>query len=165
MCGTIYVIYMENKMKLTANYLKRLIRESLAQMDEGDVIQGNFGGGSGGDEPPEDREPASVTDISSRKKSPESDESEDVVMSKELVTAVASLVDTILDIDNLDKIAEADEGLAEKLHEKANSLLVFVRSYIPSEPSDDTGTGYDDVRSGTESEPQPEDFGEVEDDD
>ncbi len=109
-------------MKLTKDLLRQLILEAL---EEGDVIQGKFGGGPAADLGKE----ASVTDIASRFK--DSDESE-MPEGTEWILDVAKLVDTILNVETLNKLGEADEELANKMHRLATDLLPIVRDYIPS---------------------------------
>jgi hypothetical protein len=125
-------------MKLTREFLRKLIIESL---EEGDLIQGDFGG-----TPSVDRGvDASVTDIGSKMQEPEDKMPEGAMW----VRDAAALVDMLLDARTLDKIAEADKDLAEKLHSRANSILPFVRDYIEV----------------SQREPQPEDFGMSDEDD
>jgi hypothetical protein len=108
-------------MKLTRDYLRKLIIESLI---EGNVISGDFGKSQGVDL----GKPASVTDISSKMKEPEDEMPKGAMWVKD----VAALVDAILDYDNLNKLGEADEALANKLHQLATDVLPFVREHIPS---------------------------------
>jgi len=149
-------------MKLTASYLKHLIRESLRELEEGEVIPGNFGGGKGGGEPPKSGEPASVTDISSRFQGSEDEMPEGAMWIKDVAEIVKILSSTSNGV--LDAIAEHDEKLASKLDDHVGNIMPVVRDMIDQmedeESGEDTGTGYDDVRAGMGSEPQPSDFGD-----
>jgi hypothetical protein len=111
-------------MKLTASYLKRLIRESLEQMGEGDVIPGQFGG-----KPPVDQgKPASVTDISSRFQGGEDEMPEGAMWIKDVAEIVKILSSTTNGV--LDAIAEVDEGLATKLDDHVGNIMPVVRDMI-----------------------------------
>lgn len=94
-------------MKLTADYLKKLIRESLAQMEEGDVLHGKFGG-----KPSMDLgKAASVTQLHKGPEMPEG---------TEWLTDASNLVSEVM--NNIDDIAKVDESLAERLFTLADKL-------------------------------------------
>ena len=115
-------------MKLTASYLKHLIRESLRELEEGEVIPGNFGGGKGGGEPPKSGEPASVTDISSRFQGGEDEMPEGAMWIKDVAAIVKILSSTTNGV--LDAIAEHDEKLASKLDDHVGNIMPVVRDMI-----------------------------------
>lgn len=101
-------------MKITKEYLRSLIVETL---EEGDVIQGKFGGGPsmglGA--------PASVTSIASKMKS-----GSGLPEGTEWLEDASSLIDEIM--NNIDEIAAADESLAERLFDLAEKLSPIFKS-------------------------------------
>jgi hypothetical protein len=107
-------------MKLTNDFLRQLILEAI---QEGDVIQGKFGGGpskgSG--------EPASVTDISSRF-SKDGEMPEGAMWVKDVAAIVKILSSTTNGV--LDAIAEHDEALARKLDDHVGNIMPVVRDMI-----------------------------------